>query len=468
MEPKKMGAPADEDPTHWTLVQAARAVRDRAISSEDLTLDCLARIDALQPTLNAFIAVHRDRALATARAADAHQAAGGVCGPLHGVPLAHKDMFDRAGQITAGGSKIWANRIGAQTAVLLQRLDASGAIDLGRLNMAEFAMGPTGHNAHYGRACNPARPDLISGGSSSGSAVAVAAGMVFGALGSDTGGSIRLPAALCGVAGLKPTQDRLSLANAMPLSVSMDCAGPLARTVEDLAALFAVLADDIPASAEEVARRAPALGRSTSLKGWRIGVPEAYFAADLDVEVAEALDASRQTLVRLGATCVSLRLPDLDLLCELANLVSMFEAAAVHSERLDTRAADFGPQVLARLLSGKAISKADYNRAVQDRGAMRQVFLSAFEQCDIIHMPVLAVPPPTADAVDVNQGAGLAQMIAGLTRYTRPISYLGLPALAQPIGVSASGLPLSMQTVAPPLGEARLLTLGQAFERAQL
>jgi aspartyl-tRNA(Asn)/glutamyl-tRNA(Gln) amidotransferase subunit A len=462
-----MSDASDDDPTRWTLVQAARAIRDRAISSQDLTLACLARIDSLQPTLNAFIAVHRDRALATARAADAHQAGGGVCGPLHGVPLAHKDMFDRAGQITAGGSKIWAGRVGSQTAVLLQRLDASGAVDLGRLNMAEFAMGPTGHNAHYGRACNPLRPDLISGGSSSGSAVAVAAGMAFGALGSDTGGSIRLPAALCGVAGLKPTQDRLSLANAMPLSVSMDCAGPLARTVEDLAALFAVLADNIPAPAEEVARRAPALGRPPSLEGWRIGVPEAYFA-DLDVEVAQALDASRQTLVKLGATCVSLRLPDLDLLCELANFVSMFEAAAVHRERLDTRATDFGPQVLARLLSARAISKADYDRALQERGAMRQVFLAAFEQCDIIYMPVSAVPPPTADAVDVNQGARLAKMIAGLTRYTRPISYLGFPALAQPIGVTASGLPLSMQTVAPPFCEARLLALGQAFERARL
>jgi len=463
-----MSAALGDDPTGWSLTQAARAIRDRAISSEALTLACLARIDALQPTLNAFIAVHRDRAIAEARAADAHQAAGGVCGSLHGIPLAHKDMFDRTGQITAGGSKIWANRIGSETAVLLKRLDASGALDLGRLNMAEFAMGPTGHNAHYGRACNPVRPDVISGGSSSGSAVAVAARMVFGALGSDTGGSIRLPAALCGVAGLKPTQDRLSLANAMPLSVSMDCPGPLARTVEDVAAIFNVLADEIRPSAADAPQLESALARPPSLKGWRIGVPDTYFAVDLDVEVAQALVASRETLVKLGATCVSVRLPDLDLLCELANFVSMFEAAAVHRERLDTCAEDYGPQVLARLLSARDISKTDYDLALQARGAMRQVFLAAFEHCDVIHMPVLAVPPPKAAAVDVNQGAALTKMIAGLTRYTRPISYLGLPALVQPVGLTASGLPLSMQTVAASLGEARLLALGQAFERARL
>jgi aspartyl-tRNA(Asn)/glutamyl-tRNA(Gln) amidotransferase subunit A len=252
----------------------------------------------------------------------------------------------------------------------------------------------------------------------------------------------------------------------MPLSTSMDCPGPIARTVEDVAALFDVLADPNPPSTEDAGGLGAPPSLPSSLKGWRIGVPHSYFDNGLDAEVATALELSRQALVELGATCVSLQLPSLDLLCERANAVSMFEAAALHRERLDTRGADYGPQVLARLLSARDISRTDYERALAERGALRQVFLQAFDLCDVIHMPVLAVPPLAAEAVDVNQGAGLSAMIAGLTRYTRPISYLGLPALAQPIGLTASGLPLSMQTVAAPFGEAKLLRLGQAFERA--
>jgi aspartyl-tRNA(Asn)/glutamyl-tRNA(Gln) amidotransferase subunit A len=457
----------DSDPTRWTLIEAVGAIRAGTISSVELTEACLARIDALQPTLNAFIAVHRERALEAAHAADEHLRAGKPCGRLHGVPLAHKDMFQRAGQITAGGSKILAGRISVQTSPLLQRLDDSGGIDLGRLNMAEFAMGPTGHNAHHGRVCNPVRTDLISGGSSSGSGAAVGAGLVFGALGSDTGGSIRLPAALCGIAGLKPTQDRLSMAHVLPLSVSMDCPGPLARSVEDLALLFSVLADPMPEALEETARLEAALAHPPSLHGWRVGIPEAYWGDDLDGDVAAALEASRQTLVALGATCVTVDAPDLDMLCERANFVSMFEAADVHRENLDARPGDYGPQVLARLLNGRGMSKTDHDRALGERAHWREVMLAAFEDCDVIQMPVLAMSPPTAAAVDVNEGPGLHKMIAGLTRYTRPISYLGFPALAQPIGFTPSGLPLSMQLVAPPLAEARLLAIGQAFERAR-
>ncbi len=458
-----MSGTGQTDPSTWTLTQAAGAIRDKTISALALTQACLYRIDALQPALNAFIEVNRQGALAAARAADERQAAGLPCGPLHGVPLAHKDMFYRAGQVTEGGSKIWAGRVHAETAVVLERLDAAGALDLGRLNMAEFAMGPTGHNAHHGRARNPVRTDLITGGSSSGSAAAVAAGMVFGALGSDTGGSIRLPAAICGVAGLKPTQGRVSLVNAMPLSKSMDCIGPLARTVADVAALFAVIADPLD---RDIQPAAPWASGSPSLVGCRIGVPAAFYGDDLDSEVAAALDASRAVLVSLGAQVVAVEAPDIDMLCELAGFVSMVEAAEEHRDRLASRPGDYGPQVLARLLNGQGMSRQDYSRALDARPGLRQILLDAFERCDVIQMPVLAKPPPSAETVDVDGGPELHKMIASLTRYTRPISYLGLPSLALPIGFTRSGLPLSMQLVGPPMAEASVLAVGQAYERA--
>jgi aspartyl-tRNA(Asn)/glutamyl-tRNA(Gln) amidotransferase subunit A len=454
------------DPCGWTLTQAAQAIRQGEISSETLTGRCLDRIAALQPLLNAFIAVDRDGALAAARAADIHQASGAPCGPLHGVPLAHKDMFYRAGRVTSCGSKIRRDDVRTTTATVLKRLDAAGALELGRLNLSEFAMGPTGQNAHYGRVSNPWRTDLITGGSSSGSAAAVASGMVFGAMGSDTGGSIRLPAAICGVSGLKPTQGRVSVAHVMPLAPSMDNIGVLARGISDVALLFGVIAGpdaDDPASLPDPL--APiTLNPDPSLKGRRIGVPAAFYGDDLDPEVLAALEASRDILMSLGAECVAVDLPDPDMLCALAHLVSMSEAAAEHREDMTLRPDDFGPQVRARLENGLSLPRADYLSALDQRPRWRQVFIDAFKMCDVIHMPVLPVPPPVAADVDVDGGPALHRMVGSLTRYTRPISYVGLPALAQPIGFTRSGLPLSMQLVGPPLEESRLLNIGHAYE----
>ncbi len=455
----------DGDPLAWTLVEAAAALRHGAISSEALTTLCLERIDRLQPSLNAFISVDRAGATTAARAADARLASGEKIGPLHGVPLAHKDMFHRAGAVTTCGSKIRRDQVQGRTAEVLTRLDVAGAVTLGRLNLSEFALGPTGQNAHYGRARNPWDPEVITGGSSSGSAAAVAAGMAFAALGSDTGGSIRLPAALCGVVGLKPSQGRVSAQDIMPLSPSMDCVGPLARSVADLALIFAVLTDTSAETPAVPAWAADALADRPSLKGVRIGVPESLDHETLDAEVAASLAESRADLEALGARLVSIAMPDFDTLCDLANTVSMYEAARTHAEDFAARPDDYGPQVRSRLAKAHEITPEDYARALKARPQMLKAVAGAFEVCDLIHMPVLAMTPPRADAVDVDGGPALAAMIAGLTRYTRPISYLGLPALAQPTGFTRAGLPLSMQWVAPPLAEAALFAAGQAFER---
>jgi aspartyl-tRNA(Asn)/glutamyl-tRNA(Gln) amidotransferase subunit A len=437
------------------------------MSSETLTGLCLDRIDRLQPSVNAFIRVDRGGAMTAARAADARLASGAPIGPLHGVPLAHKDMFYRAGAVTTCGSKIRGDQIQARTAEVLARLDAAGAIELGRLNLSEFALGPTGQNAHFGRACNPWNLGVITGGSSSGSAAAVAAGMAFAALGSDTGGSIRLPAALCGVAGLKPGQGRVSVRHVMPLASSMDCVGPLARSVADLALLFAVLTDARAETLLAPAWAADALADRPSLGGVRIGIPQGLDHEALDAEVAADLAQSRADLEALGARLVRIALPDFDALCELANIVSMYEAARTHAADFAARAEAYGPQVRSRLAKAHEIAPEDYRRALNARPDMLKAVAAAFEACDLIHMPVLSVPPPRADAVDVDDGPGLAAMIASLTRYTRPISYLGLPALVQPTGLTRAGLPLSMQWVAPPEAEAALLAAGQAFERSR-
>jgi aspartyl-tRNA(Asn)/glutamyl-tRNA(Gln) amidotransferase subunit A len=455
----------EDDPLAWTLVEAAQALRRGAISSEVLTDLCLGRIERLQPSLNAFISVDRSGAMAAARAADARLAAGDKIGPLHGVPLAHKDMFHRAGAVTTCGSKIRRHQVQERTAEVLTRLDAAGAVELGRLNLSEFALGPTGQNAHYGRACNPWDPAVITGGSSSGSAAAVAAGMAFAALGSDTGGSIRLPAALCGVAGLKPSQGRVSARDIMPLAPSMDCVGPLARSVADLALLFAILADPCAETPAVPAWAADALAERLSLRGVRIGVPDGLDRETLDAEVSANLAESLADLERLGARVVRIVLPDFDTLCDLANAVSMYEAARTHAADFAVRAQDFGPQVRSRLAKAHEITPQDYARALKARPEMLKAVAGAFEACDLIHMPVLSMTPPRADEVDVDGGSALAAMIASMTRYTRPFSYLGLPALAQPTGFSRAGLPLSMQWVAPPQAEAALLAAGQAFER---
>jgi len=457
-----MGTSGEDDPLAWSLVAAAEAIRRGEISSHALTALALERIDQLQPTLNAFISVDRDGALAAARAADARLASGAVIGPLHGVPLAHKDMFHRAGRATTRGAKIGRDEIQTATAEVLSRLDGAGAVELGRLNLSEFALGPTGQNAHYGRARNPWDPEVITGGSSSGSAAAVAAGMAFGALGSDTGGSIRLPAALCGVVGLKPSQGRVSVRNIMPLAPSMDCVGPLARSVADAALIFRVLAD---ADAGAPGWAADALADRPSLQGVRIGIPAGRDHERLDAEVAASLDESRADLEALGARFVTIDMPGFDALCDLANAVSMFEAAKTHAADFAVRSEDYGPQVRSRLAKAHEITPEAYARALKARPEMLEVMAKAFDVCDLIHMPVVGVTPPRAETVDVDGGPELVAMIASLTRFTRPISYLGLPALAQPTGFTRSGLPLAMQWVAPLLAEAALFAVGQAFER---
>jgi len=455
------------DPTQWTLVEAADAVKSRKISARELTQACLTRIAALQPKLNCFIRVETEAALAAADAADT---AKDKSAPLHGVPLAHKDMFYRAGIPCTCGSKIRRDFVPTATATVMARLDAAGAINLGGLNMSEFAFGPTGHNFHHGPSRNPWNPAHVTGGSSAGSGSAVGGRLVFGAMGSDTGGSIRLPAGICGVVGLKPTTTRVSRYGSMGLSFTLDCLGPLARTARDCARLTAAIAGHDPQDATSAVEPVPDYEAATidaSAKGLRVGVARNYYGEDLHAEVGAAHAACVDSFRMLGATIVDVTVPDHDRLSDLQNIVSGTEAATLHATWLRDRPQDYGPQVRARIELGLGTPAVSYLQALQLRPRiLKRVVDAVFSQCDVLVVPAMPSLVPTIAETDMGAGQGFAQMIAGMTRFTRPLNFLGLPGLAMPAGFDSRGLPVGVQLVGRPFSEATLFRAAAAYETA--
>jgi aspartyl-tRNA(Asn)/glutamyl-tRNA(Gln) amidotransferase subunit A len=450
-----------------SLTAVAKAIATKQVSSREATQSCLHRVAQWQPKLNAFMAIEKDEALKAADEADAALAKGKPNGPLHGVPLAHKDMYYEAGKVTTCGSLIRRDFVPATTATALQRLKDAGSIRLGSLQMVEFAYGPTGHNYHHGAVHNPWNTDHITGGSSSGSGSAVAARLTFAALGSDTGGSIRMPAHFCGVTGLKVTWGRVSRAGAMPLSQSLDTVGPLARTVEDCALLLGLMAGADPE--DPTASTAPVpdymAATAASLKGLRIGVPTAFYVDDLDADVAKVLDETIAVLKREGADIVKVELPDQRQLTAACQLVLATEAAAYHKRWLIERPQDYGAQVLMRLQNGLSIPGVLYLEAMRWRGPALSAYMAATSGVDAVLAPVAPVAAPTIAESDVGNSPNAEAVIQRLTRFTRPINYLGLPSLSIPTGFSAKGLPIGMQLIGRSFDEATLLTIGAAFQR---
>src|SRR6185369_6674353 len=356
-----------DEPALMSLVAVAKAIAGKKLSSREVTQSCLDRIAQWQPRVNAFMAIEAETALAAADAADAALANGNRSGPLHGVPLAHKDMYYDAGKVVTCGSKIRRDWVATTTATSLQRLKDAGTIRLGSLQMAEFAYGPTGHNAHYGPVHNPWGLDHITGGSSSGSGAAVAARLTFAALGSDTGGSIRMPAHFCGVTGLKTTVGRISRAGAMPLSQSLDTVGPLARSVEDCALLLGLMAGADPQDPTCIGGDVPDYLAATRqpVRGLTIGIPSAFYVDDLDADIARVLDETTATLKKEGAEIVKVELPDQRQLTAACQLVLATEAAALHKRWMIERPQDYGAQVLMRLQNGLAIPAVTYLEAMR-------------------------------------------------------------------------------------------------------
>jgi len=453
------------DPALLSLTELAAAIRERKVSSVETTTACLARIAAWQPHINAFVRVESDDALNAAHAADEALARGNISGPLHGVPLAHKDMYYSRGKVAGCGSKLREGWIAPSTSTAVARLEAAGAFRVGALHMAEFAYGPTGHNAYLGPARNPWGLDRVTGGSSSGSGAAVAARIVAAALGSDTGGSIRLPAHFCGITGLKPTYARVSRANAMPLSFTLDTVGPLARTATDCALIMEIIAG--PDAVDPTTIGAPSWNKAVASQppqGLTIGVPSSFYVDDLEPDVAAALDAALETLAKLGHTVVKVDLPDQTLISAAAMVVLAVEAAACHAATLRERPQDYTAQVRARLENGLAYSGVEYLEALRWRGPALAAHLDAIGQADVIVAPVSRAVAPGIAETDVGGGPNAEATIAGLTRFMRPLNYLGLPVMAVPAAQSADGLPIGVQLIGRPFGDELVTALGAAFQ----
>jgi len=445
-----------ESLTGLSCTQLAAAIRERRTTCVAAMEAVLERARAVQPRLNCFLRIDADSALAAAHLADREIERGYVRGPLHGVPMAHKDMYYRRGVVSTCGSKILRDTPAKGTAKVLEHLDAAGAIQFGVLNMAEFAMGPTGHNWHYGHCRNPWNPERITGGSSSGSGAAVAARAAFAALGSDTGGSVRLPAAFCGIAGVRPTHGRVSVENILPLCPSLDTVGPLTRTVEDAALVLQVIAQaDLMKELEK------------PVTGLRIGRPRNVFYEGCDPEIAAAMEASLDVLRRLGACVVDVELPDFAKLGALGGVLHAAEANPFHDEWFRTRPQDYSAQVRERLERGRPTLALDYVKALQARGPAIAAFCDAvFSRVDLVHGPVVSFQTPTIAETDLSTGEAVAQMLGRFVRLTRPISYLGLPVVVANAGFTRGGMPIGMQLIAAPLDEATALRAGHAFERA--
>ncbi len=453
------------DPAMLSLTELATAIHQRKMSSVEATTALLDRIAAWQPKTNAFVRIEAESALELARASDAALARGEIKGPLHGVPLAHKDMYYSAGKLAGCGSKLRENWIAPVTSTVIERLQAAGSFRIGALHMAEFAYGPTGHNPYLGHARNPWDTERITGGSSSGSGAAVAARLVPAALGSDTGGSIRLPAHFCGVTGFKPTYGRVSRANAMPLSFSLDTVGPLARTADDCALIMETIAGPDPLDPttshspgwrSEHAQRSP--------QGLRIGVPASFYVDDLEPAVAATLDEALKVFGKLGIEIVKVDLPDQTAIAAAALIVLAVEATSAHAATLRERPADYGAQVRARLENGLAYSAVEYLEAMRGRGPALAAHLDAIGDIDVIVAPAARAAAPTIAETDVGGGPNAEATIVGITRFMRPANYLGLPSLVVPAGQTSNGLPIGLQLMGRPFRDETLAVLGRAFQ----
>jgi len=451
-----------------TLSALSETLRRREISSVEATAACLEAIARHDGAINSFVSVESDDALACATRCDQDIAAGRWRGPLHGVPLAHKDMFYRAGKVSSCGSALCRDRVATTTATVHDRLRAAGAVHVGNLNMSEFAAGPTGHNSHFGHCRNPWNPAHVSGGSSSGSAAAVAGRLTFASLGSDTGGSIRLPAAMCGVVGLKPTYGLISRFGVMPRSWSLDVVGPLARTAEDSALLLQAVAGHDPKDGTTAAHPPPdyCAALRGDLRGLHIGIPTNATFGEVDPDVRSQLEVSVRALENLGARIEPVRLPDPHVIYALTNLVNKAEAATIHARWVRTRRDEYSLSTVNRFEAGFHIPATHYLDALRLRARLLTDFITrVFNNVDAVHLPVIGIPVPTIEETEIRSTAAVPELMERITRYTRWVNYLGLPALSVPCGFTPSGLPAAFQLLGRPFSEARLLRIAHAYQQ---
>ena len=433
----------------------------------------LERAQAMQSQTHAWLSIEADAARARATwlhtlVKESPEMARQM--PLLGIPLAHKDMFnlpsDAGYRSPSCGSKVPSRLQSSGVATVIQRLELAGAVTVGTLNMAEFALGATGHNGARGDCANAWHPDYISGGSSSGSAVAVARGAVFASLGSDTGGSVRIPASVNGVLGLKPTYGLIPRTGSMRLSPSIDVIGPMARSARDLARVLSIVAGADGADPHCSVRPVPDFERALQqpIEGLRIGLPDRYFFEDVDPPVRKALDQVRVRLEAAGVRFVPVEMPDIASLAELSRAIVYAEATSLHASMLRESAGDYSSQVRLRASTGLGIPAPVYGAALSVRLPILQEFVErVFDRCDALFTPTIPLVVPRRDATDVGAGESLWPILARLVRCTAPINFLGLPAISIPAGRDPQGLPIGAQFIGRPFDESLLLRLAAAL-----
>ena len=434
-----------------TILEMADALRAKKVSSLELTNEALKKID---PRLNAFITVLEESARARASAMDAELSHGIDRGPMHGIPIAHKDLVYTKGVRTTGGSKIFKDFVPDYDADIAASLDRAGTVLIGKTNLHEFAYGITSTNPHFGAVRNPWDTDRIPGGSSGGSGAAVAAGVLPMATGTDTGGSIRIPASFCGVTGLKPTFGLISKRGVMPLGWTMDHMGPITKTVRDAAVAFHAMGGSgaVPS-------------KNADIRGLRIGLPVNYYFDTLDLEVSESVRTAVQTAAALGARIVDIKVPNIDEINVVARVLLLAEATSVHEKHLGRRA-DMGADVLTLLDQGRLIRGSDYVDAQRLRRIYCREFSKLWNDADCIFTPTTPTPAPKIGQMTMKVGAVDEDVRLATTRLMRAINVLGIPALSIPCGFTKAGLPIGLQILGAPRAEDTILRVGAAIEDA--
>ncbi|HKW98560.1 MAG TPA: amidase [Bryobacteraceae bacterium] len=450
-----------------TILEAAQALRKRTVSSAELTEAAFRRIQQLNPKLNAILTSMESSARAQAKAADEELAGGKDRGPLHGIPVAVKDVFETRGVRTTCGSVIFMHHISAYDAAVVEKLSATGAVMVGKTGMHELAYGITSNNPHFGTVRNPWDTERIPGGSSGGSGSAVAADMVFMAMGTDTGGSIRIPASFCGTVGLKPTSGRVSRFGIMPLDFSLDHAGPLTRSVRDAAVTLSAIAGHDPrdetSSKEPVGDYLPEQG--CSIRGVRIGLPQNFFLERLDPDADQAVRRMAETAESLGARIFPVRVPDIESLNAVGRVILLAEASALMEKYIDNRD-QFGSDVLALLDQGRLLAATDYVNAQRLRRKMQREFAQLWSRVDCLFAPTTPMSAPRIGEKTASLGDFTEDVRLAATRLVRGINVLGLPALSMPCGPDRRGLPLGLQIIGRPFDEALVLQVAAALEDA--
>jgi aspartyl-tRNA(Asn)/glutamyl-tRNA(Gln) amidotransferase subunit A len=445
-----------------SIVGTSELLRKGSVSPVELTTDCLARIEKLNPKLNAFITVTAESALAESRQAESEIRRGGWRGPLHGVPLALKDLIDTAGVRTTAASQLFKDRIPTADAEVVRRLKAAGAVLLGKQNLHEFAYGGSSMISAFGEVRNTWNAECIAGGSSGGSATAVAAGLGYGAIGTDTAGSVREPAALCGVVGLKPTYGRVSARGVIPLSVSLDHVGPIARTVGDVAVIFAAIAGhdarDNASVDAPVEDYFAALQRN--LRPLRVGVPRKFFFEDLEAEVASAADHALSGLAAMGA-----EIRDLELPVPTDRTLQSAESYAFHAEFAARSPELYQPETLRRIRTGQNITQEALLECRRELQRVRLEIAAVFADVDVLVTPTTPIAASTVAELKQNPDLLRPRELL-LLRNTRPLNVWGLPAISVLCGFTEAGLPIGLQIIGPHWGEAVILRVAHAYEQA--